>query len=52
LTAFGWLKRRTRTVTVIDGAMLVLVGLAMVTGLWTQLTVAMQGWAADFQTVI
>ncbi|GAA0976501.1 cytochrome c biogenesis CcdA family protein [Nocardiopsis tropica] len=52
LTAFGWLKRRTRTVTVIGGAMLVLVGLAMVTGLWTQLTVAMQGWAADFQTVI
>ncbi|MEE2051242.1 cytochrome c biogenesis CcdA family protein [Nocardiopsis tropica] len=52
LTAFGWLKRRTRTVTVIGGAVLVLVGLAMVTGLWTQLTVAMQGWAADFQTVI
>ncbi|WP_159944134.1 cytochrome c biogenesis CcdA family protein [Nocardiopsis sp. FR6] len=52
LTAFGWLKRRTRLVTVIGGAMLVLVGLAMVTGLWTHLTIAMQGWAADFQTVI
>ena len=52
LGAFGWLKRRTRTVTVVGGAMLVLVGLAMVTGLWTQLTIAMQGWAADFQTVI
>ncbi|MFL1380319.1 cytochrome c biogenesis CcdA family protein [Nocardiopsis protaetiae] len=52
LTAFGRLKRHTRTVTVIGGAMLVLVGLAMVTGLWTQWTIAMQGWAADFQTVI
>ncbi|MFD3684990.1 cytochrome c biogenesis CcdA family protein [Nocardiopsis sp. NPDC058631] len=52
LGAFGWLKRHTRTVTVVGGAMLVLVGLAMVTGLWTQLTIAMQGWAADFQTVI
>ncbi|WDZ91540.1 cytochrome c biogenesis CcdA family protein [Nocardiopsis sp. HUAS JQ3] len=52
LGTFDWLKRRTRTVTVIGGAMLVLVGLAMVTGLWTQLTIAMQGWAADFQTVI
>lgn len=52
LTAFGRLKRHTRTVTVIGGAMLVLFGLAMVTGLWTQWTIAMQGWAADFQTVI
>ncbi|MBB6120918.1 cytochrome c biogenesis CcdA family protein [Nocardiopsis algeriensis] len=52
LTAFGWLKRHIRTVTVIGGAMLVLVGLAMVTGLWTQMTIAMQGWAANFQTVI
>ncbi|WP_017569299.1 cytochrome c biogenesis CcdA family protein [Nocardiopsis halotolerans] len=52
LGTFDWLKRRTRAVTVIGGAMLVLVGLAMVTGLWTQLTIAMQGWAADYQTVI
>ena len=52
LTAFGRLRRRTRTVTVIGGAMLVLVGLAMVTGLWTQWTIVMQGWAADYQTVI
>ncbi|NKY96677.1 cytochrome c biogenesis CcdA family protein [Nocardiopsis alborubida] len=52
LGTFDWLKRRTRAVTVVGGAMLVLVGLAMVTGLWTQLTMAMQGWAAGFQTVI
>ncbi|WP_306367410.1 cytochrome c biogenesis CcdA family protein [Nocardiopsis sp. CC223A] len=52
LGAFGRLKRHTRTVTVIGGAMLVLVGLAMVTGLWTQWTIVMQGWAADYQTVI
>lgn len=52
LNAFGWLKRRTRTVTMIGGVMLVLVGLAMVTGLWTQMTIAMQGWAANFTTVI
>ncbi len=52
LGTFDWLKRHTRTVTVVGGTMLVLVGLAMVTGLWTQLTMAMQGWAAGFQTVI
>ncbi|KOX16459.1 cytochrome c biogenesis CcdA family protein [Nocardiopsis sp. NRRL B-16309] len=52
LGAFSWLRNHTRAVTVVGGAMLVLVGLAMVTGLWTQLTIAMQGWAADYQTVI
>ncbi|WP_304453256.1 cytochrome c biogenesis CcdA family protein [Nocardiopsis sp. YSL2] len=52
LGAFSWLRNHTRTVTVVGGVMLVLVGLAMVTGLWTQLTVAMQGWAADYRTVI
>ncbi|GAB3725524.1 cytochrome c biogenesis CcdA family protein [Nocardiopsis nanhaiensis] len=52
LNAFGWLKRHTRTVTVFGGVMLVIVGLAMVSGLWTQLMIVMQGWAANFQTVI
>ncbi|MEU3233582.1 cytochrome c biogenesis protein CcdA, partial [Nocardiopsis alba] len=44
--------RHTRTVTVVGGVMLVLVGLAMVSGLWTEMTIGMQRWAADFQTVI
>lgn len=52
LGAFSWLRRHTRTVTVVGGLMLVLVGLMMVSGLWTELTIVMQQWAADFQTVI
>lgn len=52
LNSFDRLKHHTRTVTVIGGVMLVLVGLAMVTGLWSEMTIAMQGWAANFQTVI
>lgn len=52
LGAFAWLRRHTRTVTVAGGLMLVLVGLMMVSGLWTELTIVMQQWAADFQTVI
>ena len=52
LNSFDRLKRHTRTVTMVGGVMLVLVGLAMVTGLWTEMTIAMQGWAANFQTVI
>ncbi|WP_150254924.1 cytochrome c biogenesis CcdA family protein [Nocardiopsis deserti] len=52
LTAFTWLRRHTRTIMVVGGAMLVLIGLAMVTGLWTDLTVISQGWTAGFRTVI
>ncbi|WP_067606322.1 cytochrome c biogenesis CcdA family protein [Nocardiopsis listeri] len=52
LNSFDRLKSHTRTVATVGGIMLVLVGLAMVTGLWTEMTIAMQGWAANFQTVI
>ncbi|MCK9871389.1 cytochrome c biogenesis protein CcdA [Nocardiopsis dassonvillei] len=52
LTAFTWLRRRTRTIMVAGGAMLVLIGAAMVTGLWAELTVIAQGWTAGFRTVI
>lgn len=52
LGTFAWLRRHTRAVTVVGGLMLVLVGLMMVSGLWAELTIAMQQWAADFQTVI
>src|SRR5699024_5107949 len=52
LGTFTWLRRHTRTVTVVGGLLLVLVGLLMVSGLWSELTIAMQQWAADFQTVI
>ncbi|MFD7021060.1 cytochrome c biogenesis CcdA family protein [Promicromonospora sukumoe] len=36
----------------IGGGMLVLVGLLLVTGLWTQITGAMQLWIGGFETVI
>lgn len=52
LGAFGWVKRHYRTVTAVGGAMLVLVGLLLVTGVWTDLTAIMQRWTADFTTVI
>ncbi|TQN33120.1 cytochrome c-type biogenesis protein [Haloactinospora alba] len=52
LGAFDWVKRHYRTVTAAGGAMLVLVGLLLVTGVWTDLTAIMQRWTADFTTVI
>ncbi|GHD27867.1 cytochrome C biogenesis protein CcdA [Nocardiopsis kunsanensis] len=52
LGTFAWLRRHIRTVTVAGGLMLVLVGLLMVSGLWAELTIAMQQWVGNFQTVI
>ncbi len=48
MTAFGWIKRHYALVTRIGGGMLVLVGLALVTGLWDQAIHAMQGWVQGF----
>ena len=52
LGTFAWLRRHTRAVTVAGGLMLVLVGLLMVSGLWAELTIAMQQWVGNFRTVI
>ena len=35
LRGVGWLKRHSRTIQIIGGIMLVVVGLALVTGVWS-----------------
>jgi len=52
LGAFGFVKRHYRAVTAVGGGLLVVIGLLLVTGLWTNLTALTQQWAAGFQTVI
>ncbi|HEY3686750.1 MAG TPA: cytochrome c biogenesis protein CcdA [Streptosporangiaceae bacterium] len=52
LGAFGFVKRHYRAVTAVGGGLLVVIGLLLVTGLWTDLTAWTQQWAASFQTVI
>ncbi|PSK92810.1 cytochrome c-type biogenesis protein [Murinocardiopsis flavida] len=52
LGAFGWVKRHYRLVTAIGGAMLVAIGLLLASGLWVELTAVLQGWAANYTTVI
>lgn len=52
LGAFSVVKRHYRTVTAVGGGLLVVIGLLLVTGLWTDLTAMTQQWAASFQTVI
>jgi cytochrome c-type biogenesis protein len=44
LGAFGWVKRHYQLVTRIGGGMLVLVGLMLLTGWWSQLVYQLQLW--------
>jgi len=48
MTAFGWIKRHYAAVTRIGGGMLVVVGAAMVSGVWDDLIHHMQGWIVGF----
>ncbi|WP_067971437.1 cytochrome c biogenesis CcdA family protein [Nocardiopsis trehalosi] len=52
LGAFAAVKRHYRAITAAGGAMLVLLGLLLVTGLWTDITASLQSWAAGYATVI
>ncbi|HSF27280.1 MAG TPA: cytochrome c biogenesis protein CcdA, partial [Actinomycetes bacterium] len=52
LGAFAWVRRHSLWVTRLGGLMLVLIGLLLVTGLWTELTVALRGWVGGFETVL
>ncbi|MFC4565974.1 cytochrome c biogenesis CcdA family protein [Nocardiopsis mangrovi] len=52
LGAFDAVKRHSRAVMVAGGAMLVITGLLLVTGVWTDFTAVIQRWVADYTTVI
>ena len=56
---FGWMtqtmsffKRHIRVVNLIGGALLILIGLLMVTGLWSKMMFAMQAVIGDFDTIL
>ncbi|QVQ50977.1 cytochrome c biogenesis protein CcdA [Spiractinospora alimapuensis] len=49
---FDVMKRHYRTVMRIGGGIMIALGLALVTGLWTEFTALAQGWAATFTTAI
>lgn len=50
--AVGWLRRHIRAVNIAGGAMLIAVGLLMVTGLWNALMYELQGWIASVVTIV
>lgn len=48
----NWLKRHIRTINIIGGALLILVGLVMVSGLWTALMSSLGGVISGFVPAI
>lgn len=50
--AMGWLRRHRVAVMRAGGGLLVLVGIALVTGLWSTVTDGLQGLVADFEPVV
>ncbi|MET8326198.1 cytochrome c biogenesis protein CcdA [Streptomyces sp. NPDC005181] len=49
MRAFGFARRHARTVMRFGGAMLVIVGILQVTGLWAYFTGELRYWVADYQ---
>ncbi|WP_370304523.1 cytochrome c biogenesis CcdA family protein [Cryobacterium sp. TMS1-13-1] len=47
-SAIAWLKRHTRAINIIGGSMLILIGVLMVTGLWTMWIYSMQALIGGF----
>ena len=51
-SAVAFLRERQQLVMQIGGALLIVVGLLLVTGTWNTLTAALRQWASTFETVI
>jgi cytochrome c-type biogenesis protein len=52
LGATAWLRRHQAWVSALGGAMLVVVGVALLTGWWDVWVIALQQWAAGYELVI
>lgn len=52
LGALGWVKRHYAVVMRAGGAMLVVIGVLLVTGVWQQVTIELTSWAANTTTVL
>lgn len=50
--AVGWVRAHHLTVMRAGGVMLCALGLLLITGLWTELSVQLRIWTADFETFI
>jgi cytochrome c-type biogenesis protein len=50
--AFGWVRRHHAWVMRLGGAMLVLIGVLLLTGVWRDITVALQVWVNGFTPAV
>lgn len=48
LGTVGWVRRHSQLVMRIGGALLVAIGVLLVTGLWDDLTIGLRSWASDW----
>ena len=48
----GWLRRHMQTVQTVGAVVLVLLGVALVTGLWSQAMAGLQGWVSGFEVLL
>lgn len=48
LRASSWIRRHPRVVSSVGGALLIVLGVAMLTGLWTSFISSAQGWVSGF----
>ena len=49
LRVSGWLRRHSRLIQQLGAVVLVLLGLALVTGVWSQAMAGLQGWVGGFE---
>lgn len=52
LGTIGWVRRHSVVVMRLGGAMLVLIGLMLVTGTWDDLTIGLRSWAGEFGVLL
>lgn len=47
--ALGWVRRHSQLIMRIGGVLLIMIGLALVTGLWDDMTVSLRVWTGAFE---
>ena len=52
MRAFGWVRQHYAVVMRVGGAVLVLLGVALVTGWWTQWSIDLRVWVSSFEPAL